>query len=141
ATPPTMGANLTLGSSSKIIVGGGSGAATLSLPSAFTLTGTIDVTTNGTLDDANTSGTNPTFGTLASASTVNFNGTGAQTIQAATYGNLTLNNSAGASLGGSITVVGTLTLTSGALSVGSNTLTFQTGNTPISVTGGTITTA
>ena len=74
--------------------------------------------------------------------TVTFNGASAQTISGSsstTFNNLTLNNSAGLSIN-SITVAGTLTLTSGALSVGSNTLTFQTSNTPISVGSGTITT-
>jgi autotransporter-associated beta strand protein len=57
-----------------------------------------------------------------------YNGTDAQatgTGLPATVNNLTINNSAGVSLSGNVTVNGTLTLTSGALSIGANTLTLN----------------
>ncbi|HEY0428594.1 MAG TPA: hypothetical protein VGC76_12505 [Pyrinomonadaceae bacterium] len=57
-----------------------------------------------------------------------FNGSAAQTIGGATsttFNNLIISNPAGVSLGNNETVSGTLTLTSGALSVASNTLTLN----------------
>jgi hypothetical protein len=74
---------------------------------------------------------------------VNFNGINAQNIggsSATTFYNLTLDNSTGLSLSNSVTVTGILTLANGAFSIGANTLTFQTSNTPIVRTSGTITT-
>ena len=61
-------------------------------------------------------------------SMINFNGlSGAQTIPAFTFNNLTLSNSSGASLAGNVTVGGVLTLTSGNLAVGAYTLTLNGG--------------
>ena len=74
---------------------------------------------------------------------VNFTGTTAQSITSIspiTFNYLTLNNSTGLSLSSSITVTRTLSLTNGALSIGANTLTFQTSDTPMVRTSGTITT-
>lgn len=68
--------------------------------------------------------------------TINFNGSALQTIPVFPYNNLTLNNAAGANLGGNVTVNGTLTLTSGALGVGTNTLILNNG---AGATGGSIT--
>lgn len=48
-------------------------------------------------------------------STLNFNGTSAQTIPALTCNNLTLSNTAGATLSGNVTVNGTLSFTSGII--------------------------
>ena len=70
--------------------------------------------------------------------TVACNGSAAQTIggsTAMTFNNLTINNAAGVNLGNNETVAGTLTLTSGVLGVGTNTLTL---NGPVSFTSGTI---
>ena len=76
----------------------------------------------------------------AGGGTVVFNGTsGAQTIGGAvqtTFNNLTINNSSGVNLSNSETTGGTLTLTSGALGVGTNTLTL---NGAVAFTSGTIT--
>jgi len=58
-------------------------------------------------------------------STFNFNGITSQSIGGfipTSFSNLTLNNAAGATLGNIINVTGTLTLTSGVLSLGSNNL-------------------
>src|SRR5207244_6749909 len=68
-------------------------------------------------------------------STIEFNASTAQTIPAFTYDGLTLNNSAGASLGGNVTVGGALALSSGTLAVGSTTLTLNPGS---SSTAGTL---
>ncbi|MBS0011198.1 MAG: T9SS type A sorting domain-containing protein [Bacteroidales bacterium] len=54
--------------------------------------------------------------------------------------NLTIDNSSGAFLTGSVTVNGTLTLTDGPLVTGSTTLTFQNSDLPIARSTGTITT-
>jgi hypothetical protein len=70
--------------------------------------------------------------------TINFNGAALQTIPVFPYNNLSLSNAAGANLGGNVTVNGTLTLTSGALGVGTNTLILNNG---ALATGGTITSA
>jgi hypothetical protein len=58
----------------------------------------------------------------ASTGTVIFNGAAPQSFGGSAFNNLTLNNAAGASLNGNATINGTLTLTSGLLDVGSNTL-------------------
>jgi fibronectin-binding autotransporter adhesin len=123
------------------------GAGTLSLGSnAVTLNnltisaGTL-TSTSGTMSLAGNFSNSGTF--THNSGTVTLNGTSAQTISgssATTFNNLTLINSAGLSLSSSITVIGTLTLTNGALSVSANTLTFQTSDNPIVRTSGTITT-
>ncbi|WP_208346254.1 hypothetical protein, partial [Aetokthonos hydrillicola] len=64
----------------------------------------------------------------------------AKSISGATISNLQLNNAAGFSLTGSPTITDVLNLNAGALSIGSNTITFHTGNTPIVRTSGTLTT-
>jgi predicted outer membrane repeat protein len=69
--------------------------------------------------------------------TVVFNGTATQTIPAfAFFNGLNLSNSTGANLGGGVTVGGALTLTTGALGVGTNTLTL---NGAVSAPGGSLT--
>lgn len=83
----------------------------------------------------NPSVTNNTWTTTGN--TVVFNGSAAQTVPAFVFFNgVTINNAAGASLGGNVTVGGALTLTSGALAVGTNTLTL---NGAVSATGGSLT--
>ncbi|RYE00558.1 MAG: hypothetical protein EOP50_03580, partial [Sphingobacteriales bacterium] len=126
-----MSGSLTLGSGSKMIVGGAiSNTATLSLPQA--LTGTVDVQANGTLSFAST--TIPTLGTLSTGSTVSFSGSSSQSVPSKTYSNLTINNSAGASLASTATVATALTLTNGALSGGTS-LTMSTGATIVRSAG------
>jgi hypothetical protein len=107
------------------------GANTLTLQNNATpitvVAGTITTTTT----------TNINFGVNAANFTIPDN-----TFTAApSLNNLTIDRAGGITLGNqSVTVIGTLTLTNGALSVASNTLTFQTGNTPIARTAGSITT-
>ena len=69
--------------------------------------------------------------------TVDYAGSGSgQTCSALTYGLLQINNSSGVTLGGAVTVTGTLTLSSGLLILGSNNLTLGTSSTDItSITG------
>ena len=73
-------------------------------------------------------------------STVNYIGTVPQCAIPVAYNNLTINNTNGVSLTADGTIWGTLTLTSGTLSVGANTLTFQASDIPIIRISGTITT-
>ena len=84
--------------------------------------GTISLTGTGS---ANFNGDFTSTGTLtfASGSAVTFDGA-AQSLPAATFGNLTLAGSASKTAGGSLTVAGNLTLTQG-LAMGANTLTFS----------------
>ena len=95
-------------------VGNGS-AMNLTIPSSFSLTGTgtVAVASGATLTLQNA--TNPTLGALNAASTVNYNGTGAQTIAAATYGNLTISGTRSGTpaitLTGTITVTGSFSIT------------------------------
>jgi autotransporter-associated beta strand protein len=74
------------------------GTSTINVYGAFTCSGTFTANTN----------------------TVTMAGSGSsQTIPSLTYNNLTVNNSTGTTLGGNITVNGTLTLSSGILTTGS----------------------
>ncbi len=61
--------------------------------------------------------------TGTSGVTVTYNGSAAQTILGGQYGNLSLSNSSGVSLGGNTSVSGTLTLTNTLMSLGSSNLT------------------
>ena len=73
-----------------------------------------------------------------------YSGTSAQITGSglpASVNNLTINNSSGVSLTSSVTVNGSLTLTSGAFSVGAGTLTFQGSDSPIVRSSGTMTTS
>ncbi|TAG93251.1 MAG: T9SS C-terminal target domain-containing protein, partial [Bacteroidetes bacterium] len=78
----------TLGAGAKIVVGDGTNATNFTLPVGSNVIGTIDVNNMGTLtlQDA----INPTFGTLAIGSTIDYNGINAQTIALANYSNLTI---------------------------------------------------
>jgi hypothetical protein len=84
----------------------------------------------------NPSVTNNTF--VVTGNTVTFNGAAIQTIPAFTFNGLTINNATGVNLGGDVTVGGALTLTAGALGVGTNTLTL---NGSASATAGSLTSA
>jgi len=121
----TIGANWTVSGGSgatlsKVVLGQASAAAvTFTVPSGFSFTGTIDVpaalSLSNTLVLNNT--TVPTLGTLHSGSTVKYNATGSQTIQAATYGNLetgvvsgTSNSTKTVAASGTLTIAGNLTI-------------------------------
>jgi hypothetical protein len=126
--------NLTINRSTGILLSGNNTVSgTLSLSSGtFYLSG-YTLTVNGTISQ--TSG-NIQGGTT---SCIIFGGSGSSTsLPSVTNGltDLTINRSAGISLSGSNTVSGILYLTSGALSLGSNTLTL---NGAVNVTGGSLT--
>jgi len=112
-------------------VGNGSAAMDLTIPPTFSLTGTgtVAVSAGATLTLQNT--TNPTLGTLNAASTVDYNGTGAQTIAIATYGNL--------SLSGARTGTPAITLASGTIKVAGDFSVTYTGAVTFTTTGNTFT--
>lgn len=119
---PTIGAAWTVsGTSSKAIVGDGTNACNFTIPSGFAYNGTVDVNNAGTLTIQNT--TIPTLGTLATGSTVNYNGSSGQTVTGTTYSNLTISNASNVTSGGAATINGTLTLNTGKISLGANNLT------------------
>jgi hypothetical protein len=117
---------------------------------SFTAPGAMSIARHVTLDGSSTftagsnthtvggNWTNNTSTFNSTGSTFIFNGSSLQkTYGSTTFNNLTLNNSNGDSLLGSITINGTLTLTNGALMLGSgNTLTL---NNAVSIGSGTIT--
>jgi len=97
----TMGGNLTLGTGTSFTAG------------SFTHNIAGNFVNNGTTLNSN-------------GSTFNFNGISTQNIGgtvATSFNSLSLNNATGANLGNSVAVNGTLTLTNGILSLGSNNLT------------------
>ncbi|MBI5022326.1 MAG: hypothetical protein HZB59_12900, partial [Ignavibacteriales bacterium] len=96
--------------------------------STYTLTqdaggGILSIDAGATLQIGGTNSM-PTFNTydLHSLSTVEYNGSGAQTVSTMTYGGLKINNTNGVTLAGSTTVNGTLTFASGKITTGANNL-------------------
>ncbi|WP_400190321.1 choice-of-anchor D domain-containing protein [Hymenobacter sp. B81] len=91
---PTISANLTLGAGSKLIVGNGVAPVNLTIPAAFNLVGTVDLTANSTLTVLDLTPTY-TLGTVDPASTVDFAQAGNFTVPVLAgpgYGNLKLTN-------------------------------------------------
>ena len=120
---PTIGEDWTVsGTDSKVILGDGTNGCTFTIPSSYSLTGTVDVSNNGTLKLQNT--TLPTFGTISSGSTVEYNQGSSTTATGTTYSNLTINNTAGVTLSGNTTVTGVLTLTNGTINLNGYTLSY-----------------
>ena len=95
------------------VTGDGTTGINFTLPSAFAVTGTVDVSAASTLTIANT--TNPTLGTV-SAGTVAFTATSPQTVPISTYGNLSVSTTGGsATAAGAITANIALTIASGSI--------------------------
>jgi Secretion system C-terminal sorting domain len=135
---PTINANwIVSGGGSYIVVGDGTNACNFQIPSNRTCTGKINVSANATLSIANT--TNPTLDTLNASSTVVFNGSGAQTIPVAKYGNLTYSNTGNnvSSMAGGCAISGTFTVSKGSLSMNNSNsnYTFTVGNLAVSTSG------
>ncbi|MBS4028932.1 MAG: InlB B-repeat-containing protein [Ignavibacteriales bacterium] len=127
----TSGGTFTIGTTTTIDYSG-SGAQTIPAGTYFNLTlggsgtkTTTGVTVNGTLSmqGTATATTAPTYGAGA---VLEYKSTSAQTTSAeflATLANVVIDNASGVTLDASKTVTGTLTLTSGYISTGANTLT------------------
>ena len=114
------GALLTMGSA---IVLSGSGTFTLSSGSTLAIASTAGITASSASGNIQTTTRN-----FDSGANYTYNGTAAQVTGdglPATVNNLTINNSTGVTLSSSLTLSGTLSLTSGAFAVGGNTLTLN----------------
>lgn len=115
-------------------VSGTNSTVQISNNASITETNNITLSANTTLliDDGGTLNHNvnstSVFGgteTFGNTSIINYGYAGAQTVLSATYGNLTISGSGIKSLSGNTTVNSNLTLTSGTLAVGANTLTLN----------------
>ena len=115
----TLAANWTVsGVGSVIQVGDGATAVNFTIATGLIVTGTINVTTDGTLTIASTaSATKPTLGTLSPGSTINYSAIVAQTVLDAPYDNLILSGSGTKSLANTISssVTNSLTINSGVI--------------------------
>ncbi len=87
-------------------------------------TGTLTQSTNSVLSVAGTA-TIANLDATASPNTVIYNGGAAQSMKATTYHHLTIDNATGVTLGGGTAVNGTLTLTTGDVTTGANSLTIM----------------
>lgn len=101
-----------------IDVGDGSTPVTFTHPVSYTLTGTVNVLNQGTLDLQNT--VHPTLGTLSSGSTVRFSGTTNQDVPGVAYHNLVAYGTGIKTLTGNATLGG-----SGTVGDGSNSVTLR----------------
>jgi len=108
-----LGANWTVSGAGSVIQIGNATAVNFTIPTAFKITGTINITSTATLTINNA--TNPTLGTLAVGSTVVYSDAAAQPVLNATYYNLTLGGSGTKTLANvaSSTVTNLLTINSG----------------------------
>ncbi len=122
-TGATIGSAVTFsGTGSAVVLGDGTTANSLVIPEAYSLTGTINVSANATLNIQNTSGL--TFGTLDPNCQINYDGSSSLTLLAGSYTNLASTNDAGA----------VRTLPSGTISVSGS---FNAGAATYDVTGNT----
>ena len=118
----TIAANWVLSSGVTLNLGDGTTSLTFTVPTLWSLTGGIVNIYNGASLVLKNPAV-PSFGTLGTTSTVVLQGTASQTLPAATCGNLVLQNAAGCTLGGDLTVTGNFDFRLGNLAVGANTLT------------------
>jgi hypothetical protein len=111
----TIGGNWTVsGTGSKVVLGDGTNAVNFTIPSSYSLTGTIDLSASSTLTIQNS--TIPTFGTCNASSITVYDGTVGQIITPTTYSNLTLSSP------GTKTFAGNTTTVSGNLIINNTTL-------------------
>ncbi|MFA5011873.1 MAG: kelch repeat-containing protein [Ignavibacteria bacterium] len=109
---PTIGANWTVsGINSRIEVGDTVNACNFTIPSAYTVTGEIDVLKNATLTLQNL--TLPTFGRLAAGSTVDYAYTGDQNISYPSFYNLKISSTGIKTLATNVKASGTITVGDG----------------------------
>ncbi|HRH34026.1 MAG TPA: hypothetical protein PKY12_03165, partial [Catalimonadaceae bacterium] len=110
----TIGANWAVsGATSKVVVGDGVSATTLTVPGGFSLTtaggSAVDVSAQGTL--VLNHPTTPSFGTINANSTITFGATsGSQDVDATTYGNLNFVGAGVKNITGPTNVSGNLSL-------------------------------
>ena len=119
ALTATLGANWVVSpSTSKVVVGDGINPVTVTIPSTFSLTGRVDVSSTGTL--LINHATLPTFAALDDASTVEFASGSAVTIPSVTggYGNVVVSGAGTKTVTVSITIDGNLLVNSSTLTVG-----------------------
>lgn len=103
----TMAADLTVsGINSKIILGDGTNATSLTIPATFSITSEMDVYNNATLNIQNAQSPNLHF--VAKNSTVNFGSANNQTVKTMAYGNFINSNSSSATINGIVTVANTI---------------------------------
>ncbi|MBI3811724.1 MAG: hypothetical protein HY283_05915, partial [Nitrospirae bacterium] len=120
----TISASASLTVSGTLALSTGTTVTNNSVITVVNITGTDGTSawTNAVNSTLNVSGALLATGSLtanANPNTVNYNGTGAQTVKGTTYYHLTINKSSGtATLGAATTVNGNLTITSGTLSDG-----------------------
>lgn len=96
-------------------------AGAITVSTALSGSGTLTQGTNATLTIGGTSGITG-LDAATNSNTVTYSGTAAQTVKATTYHHLTVNNAAGLTINSNVTLNGTLTLTSGNITTGANTL-------------------
>ncbi len=100
----TLGANWVVsGNLSKVVLGDGVNATDFTIPSTFTLTGTIDVAANSEITIENT--TEPTYGTFASTSTLEYNNVAKTLSNSINYTNLKLSGTGTKTFPGNTTTV------------------------------------
>ncbi|MEO9021429.1 MAG: T9SS type A sorting domain-containing protein [Ginsengibacter sp.] len=143
-TNATLSANMVVsGVNSKIILGDGTNATSLTIPATFSITSEMDVYNNAVLNIQNTE--TPYLHFVAQNSTVNLAASSSQTISPIAYGNFSNDNNNSATINGTITVAGNM-VQSGLLKGNAtlivpngliNTGTIAPGNSPglINVTG------
>ncbi|MFI5253741.1 MAG: beta strand repeat-containing protein, partial [Bacteroidota bacterium] len=112
------------------VIGGNfttSGTASATAAIALTINGNVSIGSGTTFNAGSfthiVKGNWSNSGTFtAGTSTISLSGTSSQGVGASTFNNVTLSNSAGATLSGNSIIGGALTLTTGTLGVGANTL-------------------
>ncbi len=95
---------------SKVVVGNGTDAISLTIPSGFYLSGKVDLSNNSTLNVQNSA--NLVLGNIHTSSVVNYDGSNSLTVLAGAYGNIASTNDAGAArvfASGAISISGTFT--------------------------------
>jgi hypothetical protein len=103
----TLSANLDVsGINSKIILGDGTNATSLTIPATFSINSDIDVYNNAVLNIQNVQ--SPYLHFVAQNSTINFAASSSQSINPIAYGNFSNNNNSSATLNGTISVVGNM---------------------------------
>ncbi len=94
------------GLNSKIVLGDGINATTLTIPPTFSISAEMDVYNNATLNIQNTQA--PQLHFVAKNSTINFAAAASQNVKTMAYGNFSNNNNNSATINGIVTVAGDL---------------------------------